>query len=66
MARGNGSSLAPVLFDLLWPYLVAAAGSAAAFAIGRPLGVDLWLIHALARLLESATGGLLAPVALSR
>lgn len=49
-----------------WPYVVAAAVAAAVFLIGRPLGLDLLAIHAYAHLLEQATGGLLAPEALSR
>lgn len=50
----------------VWPYLAAAVGAGSLAVIGRPLGWDLWLIHSLAGLIETATGGLIAPEALSR
>ena len=50
----------------VWPYIAAATAAALFFVTGRPLGVDLWIIHTLARFLETATGGWFAPAALSR
>ncbi len=51
---------------LIWPYAVAAVGVAVVAWIGRPMGLDLWLIHGLASLIEAATGGWIGPAALSR
>lgn len=49
----------------VWPYLAAAVGAGLVFVTGRSLGWDLWLIYALAHLIETVTGGLVAPIALS-
>ncbi|MDQ0648618.1 hypothetical protein QFZ53_002814 [Microbacterium natoriense] len=49
-----------------WPYLAAAAAVAVLAAIGRPLGWDLWAVHALAQVVETITGGWIAPAVLSR
>lgn len=51
---------------LIWLYLVAAAGVAFLAWVGRPMGLDLWLIHGLASIIEAATGGWIGPAALSR
>lgn len=51
---------------LICPYSVVAAGVAALAWIGRPMGLDLCLIHGLASLIEAATGGWIGPAALSR
>lgn len=51
---------------LIWPYLVAALGVAVLAWIGRPLGLDLWLIYGLASFIEIVTGGWIGPAALSR
>ncbi|HEX7351610.1 hypothetical protein [Brachybacterium sp.] len=49
-----------------WPPLLLAAVIAAAAVMGRRLGLDLILIHPLAAVYEEASGGMLAPAALSR
>lgn len=49
-----------------WPYLAAATVVATLAAIGRPLGWDLWAIHGLAHVIETITGGWIAPAVLSR
>lgn len=51
---------------LIWPYAVAAVGVAVVAWIGRPMGLDLWMIHGLASLIQAATGGWIGPAALSR
>lgn len=50
----------------VWPYLVAAVLAGAIAVIGRPLGWDLWAIHAGAAVIETVTGGWIAPAVLSR
>lgn len=50
----------------IWPYFAAAAIVAVALMFARPTGADLPLIYALASFIEGATGGLIAPEALSR
>ncbi|MGW8483572.1 hypothetical protein ACWGJP_10560 [Microbacterium sp. NPDC055903] len=49
----------------VWPYLVAATLAGAFAVIGRPLGWDLWAIHAWAGVIETVTGGRIAPAVLS-
>ena len=51
---------------LVWPYVVAGVGVAVLAWIGRPMGIDLWAIHSLASIIETVTGGFIAPEALSR
>ncbi|PWH04963.1 hypothetical protein DEO23_15635 [Brachybacterium endophyticum] len=49
-----------------WPPLLLAAVLAVAAVMARRLGLDLVLIYSLAAMYEEASGGLLAPAALSR
>lgn len=60
------ASAASTRRPLIAPYIITAAVAGAVFYFGRGLGLDLLAIHGIAGLLETATGGLIAPAVLSR
>lgn len=66
LCHRGGEVFAETVRPRVWPYFASTATASVVFIVSRPLGLDIWLIHVLARFLEAATGGWLAPAALSR